>query len=35
MGARRKAVEQVQIRYELLNYGADLATYFEARTGTD
>ncbi len=33
--ARRRAVEQVLIRYGLLKYGADLSTYFKARTGTD
>jgi transposase InsO family protein len=32
--ARRKAVEQVLIRYGLLNYGAGLSPYFEAKTGT-
>ena len=33
--ARRKAIEQVLIRYGLMNYGAGLAPYFEAKTGTD
>ena len=33
--ARRRAVEQVIIRYELLKYGAGMSTDFKSRTGTD
>ncbi len=33
--ARRRAVEQVLIRYGLLKYGAGMSTDFKARTGTD
>ena len=33
--ARRKAIEQVLIRYKLLNYGAGLSPYFQAKMGTE
>ena len=33
--ARRRAAEQLLIRCGLLKNGVDLATYFEAQTGTD